>query len=519
VETLYSDDYRRHLFEAFDQGFCTIEVLLDDAGTPVDYRFLEVNAAFERQTGLHDPIGRRMRELAPAHEEHWFQIYGQVALTGTPVRFEEEAAALDRWYDVYAFRVGTPELRRVAILFNDIAPRRRAEMALQAAREQAEEANRAKDEFLAMLGHELRNPLAPMLTALQLMRLRGQHSREQDVLERQVRHLGRMVDDLLDVSRIARGAIELKRRPTELCEVVLSAMELAGPLLEQRQDLVEVQVPQRGAVVEVDRARMSQVLANLLTNAAKYSPPGSHILVRGERDGGLVRVSVKDEGMGIAPDMLERVFDAFVQQPQPIDRSVGGLGLGLAIVRNIVRAHGGTVRAQSGGTNQGAEFVIELAAAEAPAGVEGAAEYSAPPANEQAHRRILVVDDNHDSAEMLQSALEQLGYVVEVVFDGPSALSRAASFQPAIVLLDIGLPVMDGYEVARQLQAAHGRRGSMRLIALTGYGHDADRQRSHDAGFEHHLVKPIDLEQLRRLLEQPHSRERRQGPASLRSDG
>ena len=204
-------------------------------------------------------------------------------LSGLSVRFEQEAAALKRWYDVYAFRVGEPHLHRVAVMFSDITERKQAELGMARARAEAETANRAKDEFLAMLGHELRNPLAPMLTALQLMRLRGHQSREQEVLERQVRHLAGMVDDLLDVSRITRGRLELKRQPIELRDIILSAMELAGPLLEERRNLVDLEVPQEGAGIHGDRARMAQVVSNLLTNAAKYSEPGSHILVRGGR--------------------------------------------------------------------------------------------------------------------------------------------------------------------------------------------------------------------------------------------
>ena len=358
----FGEGHYRALFESIDQGFCTIEVLFDTNGHACDYRFLEVNPAFERQTGLRDAVGRRMREIAPAHEEHWFEIYGEVALTGVPRRFEHQAAALERWYEVYAFRVDDPADRRVAVLFNDVTARKESEAAVRAAREEAERANRSKDVFLAMLGHELRGPLAPMLTALQLLRLRGNESREQDILERQVKHLARMVDDLLDVSRVTSGQLDLQTQPIETLQVVLRAMELAGPLLEQRGNHVDLQVPRHGAGIDADLDRMAQVIANLLTNASKYSEPGSRIGVRAQHQTDIVRITVSDEGMGIASDMLGAVFDVFVQQPQSIERGVGGLGLGLAIVRSLVAAHGGTVRAESEGAGRGSTFIVELPA-------------------------------------------------------------------------------------------------------------------------------------------------------------
>ncbi len=366
----------RALLDALDQGFCIIEVLFDDRGTPVDYRFLETNAAFEAQTGLREAAGRRMRELAPGHEEHWFRIYGAIALTGNPERFEQPAAALGRWYDVYAFRIDAPERRRVAVLFRDITERKRAELELHAsqdalrqseaehaiARRAAEEANLAKDRFLAMVGHELRSPLAAMMTALQLMRLRGGDMPEHAVLERQVKHLSRMADDLMDASRITRGTVELRREPAEVRDVVVRAMELAGPLLEQQQDYVHVDVPTRGAVVHVDRDRMAQVVANLLTNAAKYSNRGSRIEVRARRHDSVVRLCVEDEGFGLAPDTIDTLFEPFTQQSHATEHAHGGLGLGLAIVKRLVELHGGTVRAESAGLGRGSRFVIELPA-------------------------------------------------------------------------------------------------------------------------------------------------------------
>ena len=629
----FDEEHYQALFRSIDQGFCTIEVLLDAHGAAVDYRFLDVNDAFEAQTGLRAAVGRRMRELAPAHDEHWFRIYGEIARTGEPIRFEQHARALGRWFDVYAFRVGDPSLRRVAILFSDITARRRTEEALHAsearyralahatansifrfsadgtqllevygglvaphatsavpssswledyvhpddrermreawaaavrngaqfeievrgrfatgswgwvftravplrnqtgaivewvgsstdisarkdaeealrrseadhaaARRDAERANATKDEFLAMLGHELRNPLAPMMTALQLIRMRGGASREQEVLERQVKHLTRLVDDLLDVSRITRGKIELRRRRIEFSGVIGRAMEMVSPLLEERKNTVSIQVPPSGLVIDADPDRMAQVFSNLLTNAAKYSEAGSRIVVTGSRGAAVVRVSVRDYGIGISPEMLGTVFDAFVQHPQALDRASGGLGLGLAIVRSLVTAHGGSVRATSEGPQRGSEFIVELPAVDAPATVVDLEQpQTRPAASRGARPRVLVVDDNEDSANMLRAALEQLGYPVESAFDGPSALARAETFRPAVVLLDIGLPLMDGYEVARRIQSRRSGT-SPRLFALTGYGLDADRQRALAAGFERHLVKPVDLDQLDRLL-------------------
>jgi len=500
VKTLFTEQYCRELFQAFDQGFCTIEMLFDEQGRPNDYRFIEVNAAFEQQTGLTNAVGQRIRSMVPGHETEWFRIYGDVALTGVAVRFEQEAAALGRWYDVYAFRVGDPALRYVAVLFSDITVRKRAQLALHAAQREAEQASRAKDEFLAMLGHELRNPLAPMLTALHLMRLRGQHSREQDVLERQVTHLAHMVDDLLDISRITRGRIELKRQPLEVREILLRAMELCGPLLEQRQHVVELHAPERGTGIHADRGRMAQVVANLLTNAAKYSEVGSKILIHASRQDQLVTIRITDDGIGLPEDMLEAVFEPFIQQPQSIERSAGGLGLGLAIVRNIMTAHGGRVRAESDGDGRGSTFILEMAAVDVPSTAHAE---RAPAALDSSRpkKRVLIVEDNRDTAEMLRTALEQFGHIVEVVFDGPSALIRAGEFVPSVVLLDIGLPVMDGYEVARRLRDESAAGQSLRLLALTGYGQEQDRQRAHEAGFEHHMVKPIDIDRLLEIVD------------------
>ncbi|HEY0512116.1 MAG TPA: ATP-binding protein [Thermoanaerobaculia bacterium] len=370
------------------------------------------------------------------------------------------------------------------------------------ARADAEVANRSKDEFLAMLGHELRNPLAPILTALQLMRLRGDDTllKERTVIERQVHHLIRLVDDLLDVSRITRGKIELKRERIEMAEIVAKAIEMASPLIEQRQHQLTVDVPRHGLAVEADAVRMAQVVANLLNNAAKYTEPHGHLAILAGREGDAVVLRVGDTGIGLSAEMLPRVFDLFVQEHQALDRAQGGLGLGLAIVRVLIELHGGTVEARSEGHGQGSEFTVRLAAAAL--GDEPSVDAS-PAEREAAARpdalRVLVVDDNADAAELLATSVQMMGHLARVAHDGPTGLRIAAQFRPDVALLDIGLPVMDGYELARHLRALPGL-AAVRLIAVTGYSQESDRLDAEAAGFERHLVKPIQLEQIEAVL-------------------
>jgi signal transduction histidine kinase len=375
--------------------------------------------------------------------------------------------------------------------------RRLLERAVEA-RRAAEDATRAKDEFLAMLGHELRNPLSPIVTAMALLRLRGVDGREVQIIERQLRQLVRLVDELLDVSRITRGKIELHEERVALADIVTRAVETTSPLLEQRRQPLVVSVPGT-LVVSGDPARLAQVFANLLTNASKYSDPGTEIRLWAQAHGNRVELCVQDHGIGIRADLIERVFDLFVQQPQSLDRSAGGLGLGLAIVQNLVKSHGGTVRAESAGLGKGSEFIVDLPLA-------STAEASPPTASTGDHaaalamaHRVLVVDDNEDAAETLGQTLEAMGHRVRVAFDGRTALDVAANFHPEVVLLDIGLPVMDGYELASRLKEMPGG-GAVRLIAVTGYGQPRDREAAKQAGFSEHVVKPVDIVRLGNLI-------------------
>jgi signal transduction histidine kinase len=364
-------------------------------------------------------------------------------------------------------------------------------------RERAELASRAKDEFLAMLGHELRNPLSPILTATQLMRLRGGdvHEKERVVIERQCKHMMRLVDDLLDVSRITRGKVELRRRAVEIGEIVSQAVELASPALEERQHKLSLDVPQTGVVVHVDPQRLAQVLCNLLTNAAKYTPACGSVHLAVQPSNSTVAISVQDNGIGIDSKLLPHIFDLFVQGRQGIDRRSGGLGLGLAIARSLLEMHGGLIRAHSDGLNLGSTFTIELPRFANTRPSSGRTNSSGAFALATSRRRrVLVVDDNEDAAFLFSEALKRLGHHVEVAYDGPSALEAVRDNPPEIAFLDIGLPVMDGYELGRRLRELGGK--PPHLIAVTGYGHTSDRERSREAGFDMHLVKPIELAQV-----------------------
>jgi signal transduction histidine kinase/CheY-like chemotaxis protein len=369
---------------------------------------------------------------------------------------------------------------------------------LQEQRTRAEHATRAKDQFMAMLGHELRNPLAPIVTVLQVMRLRGQWSPEHAIMQRQVEHLQRLVDDLLDVSRIARGKVVLDRRVIEVADAIDTAHETAHPLIAHKHQQVELQVPRTGLPVLADPSRLAQVFANLLTNASKYSGPESRISVRAVREDGRVLVEVTDEGVGIAPGMLARVFDLFEQEASSLDRSQGGLGLGLSIVRNLVSQHGGEVEAHSEGPGHGSRFVVKLPLAHGQA-ADSPEDDAHGAGSACAGRRILLVDDNADALTTLSQALRLAGFVVGVAVDGQGALELARDFRPELAVLDIGLPGMDGYALAGALRDAFPQ-DPPRLVALTGYCQPDEKRKALERGFDAHLVKPVDFAQLQRVI-------------------
>jgi two-component system CheB/CheR fusion protein len=635
-------DVYQLLFERSVSGIALHEIVLDEAGRPVDYVFLQVNAAFERQTGLARAavLGRRVTEVLPGIERDpagWIGRYGRVALGGGPDSFQQYSTVLERWYDVAAF---SPARGFFAVVFSDVTEHRRLQEALRdserryrvrsselaavldathaqlalldtelrfvlvndayeracghrrealvgrghfelfaneenerifrrvletgepfyveekpfefpdqpgrgvtwwnwslvpvrgdggriegvllslldvtgqvAARKAVEdlaserkrsedalrELDRRKTEFLAVLSHELRNPLAPMQNALWLLDRDGgtgeQATRARRIIGRQVRHLGRIVDDLLDVTRVVHGKIRLQKVRLDLVDLVRRTLEDHADLLSDRGIMVEERLGAEPLWVEADPTRIAQAVGNLLHNAAKFTARGARVEVALERDGAAAALRVRDEGVGIAPHLLPRLFEPFTQADESLDRNPGGLGLGLSLVKGFVELHGGTVEARSAGLGKGTELVVRLpalAAQPAPPGLFRRGPTARP-------RRVLVVEDNADAADTLREMLELWGHLVDVARDGADGVARARAFRPEVVLCDIGLPAMNGYEVARAIRADPAIARTF-LVAVTGYATDEDRRLASEAGFDRHLGKPVQADQIAELV-------------------
>ncbi len=414
------------------------------------------------------------------------QMLGNVELLERPIR----VAALTS-----AVRAALRARQRQYQIRAHLVERERVEKALH-------DANRRKDEFLATLAHELRNPLAPIRNSLYILRLAKSADPATEslceMIERQVNHMVRLVDDLMELSRITRGKIELRKELVELTAIVQSAIETSRPLIEAARHQLTVDLPQEPLLLDADPVRLAQVFANLLNNAAKYTAEGGRIWVDARREGVEVTVSVKDTGIGISADMLPRVFKMFIQSNSSFQHAESGLGIGLTLVRRLVRMHGGSVEARSEGPGKGSEFVVRLPLATRERAAE-AARSRPEPCYALSSCRTLVVDDNRDAADSLGLLLKKLGADVRVVHDAEEALKALESFRPAVMLMDIGMPRMNGYELARRIRREPEFR-DVTLIALTGWSQEEDRLRSFMAGFDYHLIKPADIDTLRSLL-------------------
>lgn len=539
---------RKQTEEALRKSEAELRLVADSAPVFIahcgrDLRFRFVNAAYATRLGLRpeDLIGKTIPEVLGEEAYESFRQHVETVLRGERVAFEREVP-YERIGRHVMHCLYVPELDDagavqgwVAVVM-DVTERRQAEDSLRQAQKALKEADRRKDEFLAMLAHELRNPLAPIRNAVGVLeRLDSPDPRLEkmrEVIDRQTEQLTRLVDDLLDVSRITQGKIALHREVIDLARIVGRAIETSRPLIDANGHRLLVTLPHAPIWIEGDLSRLAQVVSNLLNNAAKYTETGGTIWLTAEYRHGEVSLRVRDTGVGMPAEVLPRIFDLFNQADRSLERAQGGLGIGLTIVRRLVEMHGGRVAAFSPGPGQGSEFVVHLpvvtermreaeahsvhaadiadtdqAAPDAPASMASAASMAStasttssdsPPAPSTGYR-VLVVDDNQDSAESLEILLQGEGYEVRIAHDGPSGIEVAQAFHPHVVLLDIGLPGIDGYGVAHHLRGQTETQDAV-LIALTGYGQTKDRQRTKAAGFDHHLVKPIHYDELASLI-------------------
>jgi PAS domain S-box-containing protein len=480
------------------------------AFTDRDYRFSRVNDELAAINGLpaEAHIGRTVAETVPDIWPQLEPVYRRVLAGESVVKLEMSGQTVAKpgeerhWVSsFYPVRGRNQDVIGIGVFVSEITERKRAEAALREHAEAVAETARQKDEFLAMLGHELRNPLAPIRTALALLRQSGRPNpvafRAHDVMDRQITHMVRLLDDLLDVARITNGRINLTMQQVDLGQVVAEAIDSVRGLIDARHHHVETALPPQPLIVRGDITRLVQVVVNLLNNAAKYTDTDGTIRVSATTEHAYAVLRVTDTGTGIPARLLPKIFDLFTQDDRTLDRAQGGLGLGLTLVRRISELHGGSVEARSEGRGLGSEFIVRLpldVAEPVASGPEtNLSEPSLPP------MRCLIVEDNVDAAQMLQCALELHGHEVRLAFDGRDAVDAARAFEPDAVVLDIGLPRMNGYDVARAVRLLPGLADVI-IVAVTGYGQDADRRKSCEAGCDHHLVKPIELNQLLRVL-------------------
>ena len=497
------------------EGFAVMELVHDAVGKAIDFRYVMFNPALERLTRLHrrDVIGHLASEIIPGEYRHSLAIYKKVVETKQPQRFEAEYPSLGRLFNVTAFPYHG---QLFAILYDDVTERRRAEKQLSNANQQLRLADQRKNDFLALLSHELRNPLASICSSSYILDRvppqSEQAKRARTVIDRQVAHMSRLIDELLDVTRISSGKVHLAREPMDLAAVVGHAIE------DHRQAFVIngvelcLDVASPAVWVNADATRIAQVLGNLLQNAAKFTPRGGKttVRVRSAPASKQAIVTVRDSGCGIEPKLLDTLFDSFIQADDSLHRTQGGLGLGLCVAKGLVELHDGTISAASEGPQMGTEFTVTL-----PTIDHLPSTAASPPAMQASALRILIVEDNQDAADVLRDVLLLGGHEIDIARDGREAITKARIFRPHTVLCDIGLPVMDGFEVARQLRAERLPERP-HLIALSGYAQPDDVSRSKEAGFDDHLAKPPSIAALNRLIT---NRCRTPGSAACERDG
>ena len=466
-----------------------------------NWRFTHVNEAACLALGKtrEELIGNSIWEIFPnAVGNQYYNEVHEALAQQKAIRSEHYYEPFDKWFENHVY----PNENGVTVYSSDITWRKKMEEEVRRKTDELVLVNRRKDEFLAMLGHELRNPLAPLSNALQLLRLsqgdKDAFERTREIMERQVQQMARLIDDLLDVGRITRGRLELQKESVDLLEPLQRAVEGSMPLIEAMGHKLEVDIPEGRFPVQADASRLSQIFTNLLNNAARYTPPGGHIWLCVKAIDRNVEVSVRDDGRGMAQDQLSEIFEMFVQLDRDAHEAKQGLGLGLTLVKRLAELHGGSVEAKSLGIGKGSEFVVTLPLGDVPEQKPGrmrsvSTERTRP-------ERVLVVDDNLDSANTMALLMESFGHETRVSHDGVDALREAIDYKPDVVLLDIGLPGLSGYEIARRIRMEPWGSTTL-LIAVTGWGHEDDKRRAIEAGFDYHMTKPLSLEELKSTLE------------------
>ncbi|HWT71500.1 MAG TPA: ATP-binding protein [Oxalicibacterium sp.] len=485
--------------EASAVPFSLLDPVRDANGAIVDFRWSYLNRAAAATLGFERDslIGRKINDVLPGSwdEPGMLERYCSVSATGESQQFEfySSANGIKGWYHVYASALDDS----IVVWFQDITEQKQGEQSLQ------EEA-KSKDRFIATLAHELRNPLAPIQQATSLMRQPGasDHTRQwaAEVIDRQSRHMAVLLNDLLDMSRISRGVLTLRKALVEVKPAIHDAIEAADPLIRTKQHELIVRMPPHDVYLEADQVRVTQILSNLLTNAAKYTDSGGTILLAVEAEDDTVSICVSDTGIGIKAEKLQEIFEMFTQVRPERDNQDGGLGIGLAVTKGLVELHGGTIEAASDGPGAGSRFTVRLPAAQqhVPAAVDaGAREHKQAPGA----LRVLIADDNHDAADVLASLMELQGNEVHVAYEGQAALAAYHAFRPHVAFLDIGMPLLTGVQVAEAIRAAAGG-GNVTLVAVTGWGQDNDRANTLRAGFNHHLTKPVSFDRMEEILQE-----------------
>ena len=508
IGTVTSIDERKAVEAALRETDARLEAVLASIGDHLvtydrEWRYTYVNDPAAKVLGKskEELLGRSIWEVFPeAVGNQYYDELHQALAEQRVIRSEHFYAPFDVWFENFIY----PSAAGVTVFATDITWRKRLEQELRQRNERLAEADRLKDEFLALLAHELRNPLAPVRSALEVMRMPGASAsavaRMRDVAERQLEHMARLLDDLLDVSRIGRGSIELRPDTVDLTSVIHRTIDTLRPSIEMKRQVLEVQLSADELLVRADPLRLEQILTNLLGNAVKYTPEDGRIALTVARSGDEVELRFRDSGIGISPSTLPKVFDLFVQAEHRIEgEGHRGVGVGLALVKKLVELHGGRVEAHSEGLGKGSEFVVHLPAAVSPDSTQRTREQAASRAAQSARLRVLVVDDNRDAADSLTLLLGLAGHEARTAYSGLEALALARELDPDVILLDLGMPGMDGYEVARELRRDAATKDAT-LVALTGWGQDEDRKRSAEAGFDHHLTKPVAFDVVQRVL-------------------